>query len=221
MPVVLPDLRRPGSSGNPISLAGAARPSINDSFGGAGRGSIMIPGYDGRAGAGAGTSQSSGVSMSNAVTGVISWTHFVVDELRKIQFQHVGYEMDQATNQIDHSKLIYKCPGCHVYKTEAVQNPHSADCFISRAITFYDLTVNDLLQALVQFSDKNSMQRGDPMQADVAGPAGSASGADVAMTGSSLDGVVQDQLTAQSSVGKSDMMDPLRVPSLNRNFTGM
>jgi len=74
---------------------------------------------------------------SALVLGMVrSWCSFVVDGMRTMEWQHVGFEVVEG-GQINLHRPLYRCPGCWAYKDTLREPVHRPDCTLARALQGY------------------------------------------------------------------------------------
>jgi len=66
-----------------------------------------------------------------------SWCQFVVDSMKSMEWQHVGFEVMEG-GQLNLHRPLYRCPGCWAYKDTLREPRHRPDCVIQKALQTYN-----------------------------------------------------------------------------------
>jgi hypothetical protein len=61
-------------------------------------------------------------------TTLLNWSRFVSEEYVRMEWQVIGYEVDETTGAEKKSRPLQRCPSCHVIRDYVNQQLHASDC---------------------------------------------------------------------------------------------
>ena len=103
--------------------------------------------------------------FSDTISHLINWCTHAQDLLAKIEWQHVGFEV-QEDGQMNLHRPLYRCPACWSYQDTIRQTGHKDTCKISKLSSAYRTHVHIYLQELLNMATNGPTNAGPASSMD-------------------------------------------------------
>ena len=94
--------------------------------------------------------------FSDTISHLVNWSQHVHDLLNRIEWQHVGFEV-QEDGQMNLHRPLYRCPGCWSYQDTIRQTGHRDSCKLSKLSSAYRSHVHVYLSDLLSMATSGSV----------------------------------------------------------------